>query len=211
MLRSIHVALVTLLVAGSVGLAGEIDAQAAAPASEPTFRLQPGDAVRITVWRQPEFSGEFAVTTDGFLAHPLYRDVQVVGVPLGTVEAQLTEFLRRYVENPRFVIEPLIHVTVSGAVARPNVYSVRPGTSIVEVIAQAGGVTERGEPDRVRLIRSMAEQSVNLDDQRESRMPVQSGDEVFVDTRSQWFRSVIVPAATIVGAIASLVIAIRRD
>lgn len=208
MLRSLRLAVVLLL---WVGVASDGGAQSAAPGAATSARLQPGDAVRITVWRQPELTGEFAVTADGQIAHPLYREVRVSGLSMTEVEAQLAAFLRRFVENPRFVVEPLLRVTVSGEVRRPDVLAVAPGTTVAQVVAKAGGVTERGRPDRARLVRGQTERIVSLVDPRESQMPVQSGDEVRADARSQWFRNVLLPAATIIGAAASLVIAIRRD
>lgn len=206
-IRSIALAVLALL---SLGPATQAGAQSS-PAGERAVQLQPGDVVRITVWRQPELSGEFVVTGDGQIAHPLYREVQVVGRPLSAVEAQLTEFLRRFVENPQFVVEPLFRVSVSGQVDRPNVFSVAPGTTLAQAVALAGGVTDQGRHDRVRLVREQAERFVDLSNPREGSMPVRSGDDISVSPRSTWFRSVIVPAATIVGAVASLVIAIRRD
>src|SRR5688500_3819794 len=67
--------------------------------SAPTI-LQPGDAVRITVFRQPELSGEFWIAADSSIRHPLYQAVKVAGVPLSVVEARLAAFLRSYQETP---------------------------------------------------------------------------------------------------------------
>lgn len=186
------------------------DARSASQVDEP-FQLQPGDALRIQVWRQPELSGEFTVAADGSIAHPLYREIRVTGLSVAAARDQLDAILRRYVENPQFVVEPLLHVVVSGAVGRPDVYAVSPGTTIVQALAKAGGIAQDGEKDRVHLVRDLREQVVNLDDPRAGLMPVRSGDQILVDQRRQWFRSVIVPAATILGAVASVIIAIRRD
>ena len=41
--------------------------------------LRPGDMLRITVWRHPEMSGDFAVAPDSTLVHPLYQAVRVAG------------------------------------------------------------------------------------------------------------------------------------
>lgn len=193
------------------GLAVPARAQSAS-SLESSIQLQPGDVVRITVWRQPELSGEFPITASGQIAHPLYREVPVAGQPLATVEAQIAAFLRRFVENPQFVVQPLLRVSVSGQVDRPNIYSVAPGTTVAQAIAQAGGITEQGRQDRVRLVRDQRERWIDLTNPRDGSQPLRSGDELFASPRSQWFRSVVVPAATIVGAISSLVIAIsRRD
>ena len=69
--------------------------------------LNPGDVLRITVWRKPELSGEFIIATDGTVSHPLYRSVRVTGIPLPAVETRIREFLGMLEENPQFVVEPL--------------------------------------------------------------------------------------------------------
>ena len=92
--------------------------------------LSPGDSVRIVVWRKPEFSGDFVVAPNGTVTHPLFKSVQVGGVPIATAEANLRRFLARFEENPEFVLEPLIRVAVSGEVDRPQVFALRPETSI---------------------------------------------------------------------------------
>ena len=115
--------------------------------------LTAGDTVRIVVWRKPELSGDFVVAPDGSITHPLYRAVQVAGVPFATAESNLRRFLSNYEENPQFVLEPLIRVAVSGEVTRPTVFAVRPETTIGEALARAGGANTQGARNRVRVLR----------------------------------------------------------
>ena len=115
--------------------------------------LTPGDSVRIVVWRKPEFSGDFVVAPDGSITHPLYRAVKVTGVPFATAEANIRKFLSGFEDNPQFVLEPLIRVAISGEVSRPQVFAVRPETSIGEAVARAGGVTQIGNRNHVRVLR----------------------------------------------------------
>ena len=53
------------------GCAGRLDPAPLQPAVQGDSLLRPGDALRITVWRQPEFSGDFVVNPDSTVAHPL--------------------------------------------------------------------------------------------------------------------------------------------
>jgi len=193
------------------GLTSALGAQstAATPATE--MQLRPGDIVRISVWRQEDFSGEFTITADGRIAHPLYGNINVLGKSLRQVETEVGTFLRTFEENPQFVMEPLVRVSVSGQVDRPSVYAVTPGTTAAEAVAQAGGITEQGRADNVRLVRQRSERFFDLRNPGEGSIQLLSGDEIFVGTKRQWFRNVVVPVATIVGAITSIVIAARRD
>ena len=179
--------------------------------------LTPGDSVRIEVWRKPEFSGDFVVAPDGTITHPLFRSVRVAGLPFATAEANLRTFLGQYEENPQFVMEPLIRVAVSGEVTRPLVFAARPETSIGEAVARAGGTTQFGARNRVRVIRLQpngAQEQLLIDladpSKTEGTLPVRSGDQIVVDRRKSFFRDIMVPALGIIGSVASLGLLIDR-
>ena len=169
--------------------------------------LAVGDIVRITVWRKPELSGEFVVTSDGRLAHPLYRDVQVGGLSVTAAEARLKGLLEKYEANPQFVVEPLRRVAVGGGVRQPNLYNLQPETSLSQAVALAGGPTERGRHDRLRLIRDNRESIVDLKrvDASGAGMRIQSGDQIVVEQDRAVFRDWVAPIIGVMGAIASIV------
>jgi polysaccharide export outer membrane protein len=179
--------------------------------------LTPGDSVRIEVWRKPEFSGDFVVAPDGTITHPLFRSVRVAGLPFATAEANLRTFLGQYEESPQFVMEPLIRVAVSGEVPRPLVFAARPETSISEAIARAGGTTQFGARNRVRVIRQEpngVQQQLVIDlanpSSTEGTLPVRSGDQIVVDRRKSFFKDIMVPALGIIGSVASVGLLIDR-
>ena len=177
-----------------------------------SLALRPGDAVRITVWRKPELSGEFAVAADGSLTHPLYRALRVTGIPLVTAEGRLRTFLQQYENNPEFVMEPLFHVAVGGEVVRPNLYTLRPETSVSDAVALAGGPTDRGRRDRVRLLRDGTEVVLDLTRPQPgfATTPIRSGDQILVDRKRAVFRETIGPIVMVAGATAAILNVILR-
>jgi polysaccharide export outer membrane protein len=179
--------------------------------------LSPGDSVRIVVWRKPEFSGDFVVAPNGTITHPLFRSVQVAGMPFANAEANVRKFLARFEENPEFVMEPLIRVAISGEVDKPQVFALRPETTIAEAVARAGGTTELGARNRVRVVRlnPSGEQEqliVNLTDPTAGygRIPVRSGDQIIVDRRKSFLKDVLLPTLGVIGSIASLGLLVDR-
>ncbi|HEY7636579.1 MAG TPA: polysaccharide biosynthesis/export family protein [Gemmatimonadales bacterium] len=201
-----------------VGVTG-VSAQSPSTTTRPPEQtvLSPGDTLRITVWRKPEFSGEFVIGADGTLIHPLFRAVRVAGVPLATAEANIRNFLLQYDQNPQFVIEPLLRIAVSGEVPKPSVFAVQPRTTIAEAIARAGGTTQNGNRKKVRVIRSESgsEQRVFLANLQDPADPiassiVRSGDQVVVDRRRSFFRDILIPTFTVIGSIASIGLLIDR-
>jgi protein involved in polysaccharide export with SLBB domain len=194
---------------------GVLPAQVPAQATQAAIMepgLRPGDAVRITVWRRPELSGEFVIDADGALAHPLYRAVRLVDVPIALAESRLKTFLGTFESNPSFSFEPLLRVTLSGEVTRPNLYSLRPETTIAQAVAIAGGPTARARSDRVRLLREGQTLLVDLSrpESALAQARVRSGDQIQVDLRRSVFREYVAPAIMLTGSTAAILNVILR-
>ena len=205
------------LLGSLAALAGASGVAAQTPAPTATVEmLEPGDSIRIQVWRKPEFSGDYLVGPDGTITHPLYRAVRVAGIPLAAAEANVRRFLSEYDQNPQFVIEPLITVSVSGEVPRPAVVAVNPKTTLAQVVARAGGTTQYGKRDQVRVFRTegsvRGEMFFNLQDPADvvGQSPVRSGDQIVVDRKKSFFKDVLVPVVGLIGSLASIVLVTRR-
>jgi polysaccharide export outer membrane protein len=209
-------ALFSLLLLAMLAAVVPAQAQENRPSTDQAV-LSPGDSVRIVVWRKPEFSGDFVVAPNGTITHPLFRAVQVGGVPFATAEANVRQFLTRFEANPEFVMEPLVRVAVSGEVERPQVFAVRPETSIGEAIARAGGSNENGARNRVRVLRmgSGGSQDVLMVDLTDpasgsATIPVRSGDQIVIDRRKSFMRDILLPTLGVIGSVASLGLLIDR-
>jgi protein involved in polysaccharide export with SLBB domain len=183
----------------------------ARPLTDPVLR--PGDVLRITVWRHPELTGEFTIGPDSVLVHPVYQVVKVGGAPLGVARERLRGLLTTYERDVQLVIEPLFPVTVAGEVRQPNLYRLAEGTTVAQAIALAGGPTERGRLEKVRLIRRDGETAMNLvrNYARYETLPVASGDQVLVARRSGFnvLRDVVLPVASLTAAVAAVISARR--
>lgn len=203
----------SIALAGALLAAPPVRGQSVAPvALDSVSVLHPGDVLKITVWRNQELSGDIPVGATGALVHPLYQDVIVAGVPLATVERNLKQFLARFESNPQVVVVPLFRVTVGGEVRIPNLYTLPRETSISQAVAQAGGTTERGRLDRVKLLRGGQEIMLDLTrpDGAWANAPIESGDQILVGRRGNFITSVFVPIVSTAGAIAAIINVIRR-
>jgi protein involved in polysaccharide export with SLBB domain len=174
--------------------------------------LRPGDAVQITVWRKPELSGEFVVAADGTLADPFYQEVRAGGLPLPDVTALVLAFVAQYEANPRIRVEPLFRVAVGGEVRQPNMYNLRAETTIAQAVMMAGGASERGRLDRVRLLRDDAVFVMDLTrpERGLAQSGIRSGDQIFVGRRNSLIREYVSPVSSVVGAAVSLIFVITR-
>ena len=205
-----------LLLAGLAagGCAGHGNPAPLQPAVQGDSLLRPGDVLRITVWRQPEFSGEFVINPDSTVSHPLLQAVKVGGAPLSVARGRLRDFLTGYEQSPRFVVEPLFPVVAAGEVRQPGLLSLPRGTTLSQAIARAGGPTDRGRLDHVRLVRGGRTSVLNLlsQDQRVATMPVTSGDQLFVGRRGDFslLRYVLTPLTSLTAAVAAIVAVTKR-
>lgn len=181
-------------------------AAAQAPVIRQTATLQPGDEVRIRVFRDSEMSGEFGIGPDGSLIHPVWRSLKVTGVSLADVETRIRTFLQRYQTEPQFVAEPLFRVTIGGEVERPALYFLAPDVTIGQAIAIAGGATERGKHDQVRLLSGGQLRSIKLDgNDPAANLPVRSGDQLIIQKRGSVFRDILAPLIAVAGSAAAIV------
>jgi len=194
--------LFSLLAVLTALLAGPAPARAQAD----SVFLRPGDLIRLAVFRQPDFTGDFPVGADGNIQHPLLNDVNVVGIPRAMIRERLRGALTRYVRDPDFVFDFLYRVSVGGEVRLPNLLNLSPETSIAQAVAAAGGATEFGRMDKVWLFRDGREIPLNLQSPGENvaAMRIHSGDQIRVTRRPNYLRDYLGPFASIVGAVAAL-------
>jgi Periplasmic protein involved in polysaccharide export len=180
--------------------------QAQTPAEPGTGGLNPGDQIRIVVFRKPEFSGDFPIAANGTIIHPLYRDVQVTNVPLSVVEDRLRTFLSKYETNPQFVIQPLVKIIVGGEVRTPNIYMVPPETTIAQALAIAGGPTDRGLINDVRIIRDRQEIKVDVSKPESDAqlLQIRSNDQILVARRNRSALEYLAPVTSSIAAAAAI-------
>ena len=150
--------------------------------------LRPGDALKITVWREKELSGEYLIDARGLVQIPGLGDIIVAGLTPMEVKARLSEQLvRRGIVAPEIAVQPVIRVSVLGEVRTPGLLSVEPGTNLIHLITLAGGPTERANMKAVRVIRAGRPYEVDLQSalsgSSAGRVVLFSNDVVFLERK----------------------------
>jgi protein involved in polysaccharide export with SLBB domain len=169
---------------GPRGFAGELPAHAAMAQSD-TYVLSPGDKLKVTVFNEPDLTGEFQINHAGDIAFPLIGTIPAAGLSAAEFQNQLLRRLRNgYVRNARVSIEIASYrpFNVFGEVRNAGQYPFRPGLTVQDAIAMAGGFTYRANSRTayVRRANANAETTVKLDGPRVSILP---GDDVRVPER----------------------------
>jgi protein involved in polysaccharide export with SLBB domain len=172
--------------------------------------LQPGDALGIEIWREPDLSGEFLVNENGTVTLPLLGDRRVIGVPVPVLRDQLISAYREELRNPSISITPLRRVYVLGEVNRPGLHAVDPTVSLAGAVALAGGANPQGDLRRIRVIRGSEEILHGIPVETAlTAVDIRSGDQIFIDRRNWFERNSAVLVSSAVG-ITSIVISLLR-
>ncbi|MEZ6002154.1 polysaccharide biosynthesis/export family protein [Hyphomonas sp.] len=148
------------------------------------YTLGNGDQLRITVFGQPDLSGQFEVDGTGSISMPLIGQVEALGLSTPELETRIVEMLEGdYVLNPRVSAEVINYrpYYILGEVNRPGEYPYNSGLTVVNAVAAAGGWTYRARKNVVYIksVGSLEEQAIELT----TSTVVQPGDTIRIAER----------------------------
>lgn len=109
------------------------------------YKIGAQDVLEFSVFKVPELSRSVQVADSGTANLPLVGEVVVAGKTSNELERDLAQKLgAKYLQNPQVTVLVKEYnsqrVTLDGAVARPGVYPIRGKTSLLQMIATAGGL-----------------------------------------------------------------------
>lgn len=112
---------------------------------ENAYAIGIGDVLEISVWKNQDLTVTVPVRPDGRISMPLLGDIQAAGMTPLALRQTLTEGLKEYVTAPgvSVVVKEVNSqkVFVTGEVAHPGSFDLRPRTKLMQVLALAGGLT----------------------------------------------------------------------
>lgn len=127
------------------------------PWSDDEYRLGPGDKLRVEVYREAQLSQSLQVRPDGKITLPLVGDVLAAGKTSIELRDGLTTALKEYVTNPVvtvIVVEAsAAQVFVIGEVANPGVQVMQGPMTVLQALAQAGGLGAFAHRSDIRILR----------------------------------------------------------
>jgi len=115
------------------------------------YRLGAGDAIKISVFQNPDLTVETRVAESGVVTYPLIGAVQLGGLSIADAERAIATKLREggFVQKPQVNILLVQvkgnQVSVLGLVNRPGRYPIETGnTRVSDMLATAGGALTQG-------------------------------------------------------------------
>ena len=128
-------------------------------ASDTTHKLAPGDKIKISIFNQPDLSGEFQLDGEGRIFLPLIGRVEANGLSAAELEKVLVDrFKPDYLVNPRIFIQVgmgnLKPYYLVGEVSGTGAFPYVAGMTYLTAIVNSGGYTYRAKQDYVYVIRA---------------------------------------------------------
>lgn len=122
------------------------------------YVIGPDDVLEVSFWRDKEHSAEVVVRPDGMISLPLIAEVQAGGLTPGAVAETVRKKAAEYLQDP--VVTVVVKrvnsrkAFITGEVARPGAYPLNGPTTLLQLIATAGGLTDFADREHIVVIRS---------------------------------------------------------
>jgi polysaccharide biosynthesis/export protein VpsN len=123
--------------------------------ADPSYRVNAGDELAVSVYGEPELSVNAKVDERGSIAFPLLREIDVKNLTTAEIEEQIIAGLKGpYLVNPKVTvtIKEFRPFFVNGEVQRQGPVPYSPGITVREAITLAGGFTERASKRKIFVI-----------------------------------------------------------
>ena len=126
-------------------------------ASGGIYKIQPGDVLEISVWKEESLLRQVLVRPDGGMSFPLVGDVQAAGKSIEELQGVVTQRLTKYIPDP--VVTVSTHqlngnkVYVIGKVNRPGEFVANRYIDVVQALSVAGGMTPYAAANKIKVLR----------------------------------------------------------
>jgi len=157
------------------------------------YRIGGGDILSVQVYDEADLSGSCPVDDTGAINLPLLGQVKVAGMTSREIDRHLTELLAAdYLVSPHVTVavegygsQP---VQVLGAVKEPGVYYLRGSTTLLDVLAEAGGLEAERSVNEIHVKRVLANGLTNtvsvsqdaLMGRGDNNLRLRAGDVVYI-------------------------------
>lgn len=179
------------------------------------YRISAGDIISINIYPATEFSRDVTVSPDGSIDLPLIGNLRISGLRVSDVEKIVTDKISKYVANPKVSVSIKMFssykVAIIGNVQRSGYYQYWENMNVLELIAQAGGLSDYADTKNIKIYRKVKDEKGNIRDividvsiddffkVKPQKVPVlESGDIVYVPkqkftSKSKWIADNILP------------------
>jgi polysaccharide export outer membrane protein len=125
--------------------------------SDDSFIIGPEDVLAISVWKEPDLTKQIPVRSDGKISLPLVGDIQAAGRTPLQLQMDISDKLKGYITDPQvaIIVQQInsLKYNIFGEVGKPGSYPLNGGTTIVDAIANAGGLKDFAKKKGIYVLR----------------------------------------------------------
>ena len=124
------------------------------------YAIQPGDVLRVMVWKEEDLQQEILVRPDGGITFPLAGSIEAAGHTVEEVRTDLVAKIKEFIPEP--VVTAAVtnlegnRIYVIGQVTKPGSYPMNPRLNVLQALTVAGGMTPFANLDGIIVLRSGA-------------------------------------------------------
>ncbi len=138
--------------------AGAPPALPAGVSQPPGYLIGPEDTLAVVYWREKDLSADVVVRPDGMISLPLLNDINAAGLTPEQLRVAITQGAAKFVAEPTVsVVVKGINsrkVFITGQVGKPGPYPLGGATTVLQLIATAGGVAEYADKKKIIVLRN---------------------------------------------------------
>jgi polysaccharide biosynthesis/export protein len=130
-----------------------------AKASQPAYRINPGDEIEVYVWGEDRLQRSSRVLPDGSFSFPLVGKIEAAGRLPTELEAIISTGLKDQYRGPVPQVTVSVRVpsglqfSVIGRVRNPGIFTPGRNVNLLEALSFAGGTDEFAKVDGIVVIR----------------------------------------------------------
>lgn len=121
------------------------------------YTISLNDVLEIFIWKHTDLSRDVIVRPDGKISMPLIGDIMAEGLTLNKLDAEITKRYSEYLVSPDVSIAVKTFagekVFIFGEVTTPGIHTFQKNSSLIEVLAKAGGWNQYAKISNIFVIR----------------------------------------------------------
>lgn len=121
------------------------------------YRIGAGDVLEISVWNEPDLSRAITVPPDGVISFPLIDSINVTDLTVAELDKVVSQKLSEFVPDVTVTVMLTeinsLKAYVIGKVNNPGMYEITLETNVMQILAQAGGLTPFASDGNIKILR----------------------------------------------------------
>ena len=121
------------------------------------YKIQPGDVLLVSVWKEEELIQEVIVRPDGQITFPLVGEVNAAGNSIEDLRLFISEGLKKYIPDPVVTVSVKRlagnTIYVLGKVNRPGIFPIVRDVDVMQALSLAGGTSTYAALNDIKILR----------------------------------------------------------